>query len=79
MAGINPALFRAMGMKKSGGRALFGFLIFVFGIYYVLVLAGKVQAIVPQNIMSWILGVGCIIGGFYMMFAKSLFRHPLYG
>ncbi|MBI2545750.1 hypothetical protein HYV81_01075 [Candidatus Woesearchaeota archaeon] len=79
MAGIHPAMLRGfMHQRRTSGRVIFGFIIFVFGAYYVLVLAGKARPIIPQDIMSWILGVGCIVGGFYMMFAK-LFRHPLYG
>ncbi len=76
---IHPSLLKGlMHQRRTSGRALFGFIIFVFGVYYVLVLSGKVKPLMPQDIMSWALGIGCIIGGFYMMFAR-LFRHPLYG
>ncbi len=79
MTSVNPHLIKHYMRKRTSSRALFGFLIFIFGVYYVLVLSGKVKIlpIIPQNVISWVLAIGCIVGGFYMMFAK-LFRHPLY-
>ena len=54
----------------------FGGIISAIGIIYVIQLAGNATFPIPQQILEYCVGGGCILGGFYMVY-KAIFRHRI--